>query len=57
MRRVSKEEAKCCDELKRKGKVRRVFQGGGMHDETNLFGSESAILKGELLTHEIKRQC
>jgi hypothetical protein len=26
--------------------VRRVFQGGGeMRDETNLFGSESAILK------------
>jgi hypothetical protein len=26
-----------------------------MRDETNLFGSESAILKGKLLTLEIKR--
>jgi hypothetical protein len=39
-------------------KVRRGFQGGGeMRDETNLFGSESAILKGEFLTLETKRQC
>ena len=57
MRRVLKEEAKCCDELKRKGKVRRVFLGGGgMHAETNVFGSESATMKCELLAPAIKRE-